>query len=300
MITNRLHPGCAVAACALLAGCAMPLQPVADFGGAANALATSYKPFVAGLGESCALRLRYVALGNAGPYDDDGAERAAERDCAPLKAEAATAALFGQALSDYASALAKLAGTKPNVFDGEIRGLSGAAAALQDREGSRLFDSHQLAAATRLARGAAAMVLAQRERRLARATLADNQEALATVVDAMKNFAVAVYAAQLRDTREVMQGELGRLVAASTAPTQADVESRLPWRFAQASARGELAANALEARRVRAFAAGADALLAAHAALVADFDRLGGAQRLALVADFVNQVQAMRDDAAAL
>src|SRR3954469_8450400 len=112
MTANRFHAGSAFAACALLAGCATPLQPVADFGGAANALAASYKPFVAGLGDSCARRLRYVALGNAGPYEDAGAQRAAERDCAPLRTEAATAELFGQALSDYATALARLAGTK--------------------------------------------------------------------------------------------------------------------------------------------------------------------------------------------
>jgi hypothetical protein len=116
----------------------------------------------------------------------------------------------------------------------------------------------------------------------------------------MKTYAGKVYAGQLADTRDVMAGELGRLVAASDAPTQAEVEARLPWRFAQAAARADIAANELEARRVREFARTADALLAAHADLIANFDKIGGARRLELVAAFVAQVQAINDDAAAL
>ena len=116
----------------------------------------------------------------------------------------------------------------------------------------------------------------------------------------MKTYADKIYAGQLADTHELMAGELRRLVAASNAPTQADVEGRLPWRYAQAAARADLEANELEARRVRDFAKVADALLAAHADLIANFDKLGGARRLELVSAFVNQVKALNDDAAAL
>ena len=97
-----------------------------------------------------------------------------------------------------------------------------------------------------------------------------------------------------------MRGELGRLVTASNAPTQADVQARLPWRWAQTAARADIAANELEVRRVRAFDKSADALLAAHADLIANFDKIDGARRLELVAAFVAQVQAINDDAAAL
>ena len=139
-----------------------------------------------------------------------------------------------------------------------------------------------------------------RSQRLARATLEENQDALATVVGAMKTYAEAVYAGQLRDTHDIMQAELGRLVGASAAPTQADVEAHLPWRYAQEAARADLAANELQAHRVQAFAASADALLAAHTALIDNFDKLDGASRLAQVDAFVSKVDAMRDDAAAL
>ena len=97
-----------------------------------------------------------------------------------------------------------------------------------------------------------------------------------------------------------MAGELQRLVAASNAPTQGDVEARLPWRFAQTAARADIAANELEARHVREFAKTADALLAAHADLIANFDKIGGARRLELVSAFVAEVKALEDDAAAL
>jgi hypothetical protein len=284
----------------LLAGCAAQMQPVADFGGAARHLATIYHPFTSGVSASCEQRERYVALGNPGAFDDAVAQRAAGATCGPLKEAGSTAALFGQALGDYATALAKVSGAKATAFDADLRGLSGAARALADKSGTPLFDSRKLGAATRIARAAAALVTETKVQVLARATLMDHQDDLRTVVDAMKTYAGKIYAGQLTDTRAIMTGELGRLVIASTAPTQADVESRLPWRYAQTATRADIAANELEARRVREFTATADALLAAHADLIANFDKIGGARRLELVSAFVAQVQAINDDAAAL
>jgi hypothetical protein len=290
----------AAIALALLGGCAAQMQPVADFGAAANHLAIAYQPFASGMGESCAQRERYMALGNPGAYDDAAAERAAAAKCKALREAGETAALFGQALADYAGALAKVSGARPTVFDHDIKDLSGAAGALARRDGTPLFDSSKLGAATKIARAAVALLTEAKIETLKRSTLEDNQEALRIVVEAMKTYAGQVYAGQLADTRDIMKGELGRLVTASNAPTQADVEARLPWRYAQTAARADIAANELEVRRVRAFAKTADALLAAHADLIANFDKIGGARRLELVAAFVAQVQAINDDAAAL
>jgi hypothetical protein len=290
----------AALALSLLAGCATQMQPVADFGAAANHLASDYKPFAAGMATSCELRERYVALGSAGAFDDAVSQRDAAAKCKALKEAGATAALFGQALADYASALAKVSGARATAFDGDIKGLSGAAANLATRDGTPIFDSTKLKAATKIARAAAALVLEEKIQVLTRATLEDNQDALRIVVDAMTTYADKVYAGQLADTHDILVGELGRLVTASNAPTQADVESRLPWRYAQAAVRADIAANELEMRRAHAFAKTADALLAAHADLIANFDKLGGARRLELVAAFVAQVQAINDDAAAL
>ena len=299
---NRPNAAWSLAAIALtlLAGCATQMQPVADFGAAANHLATVYKPFTSGMATSCEQRERYVALGNPGAFDDAVSQRDAAARCKALKEAGATAALFGQALADYATALAKVSGARPTAFDGDIRGVSGAAAKLATRDGTPLFDSGKLAAATKIARAAAALVLEEKIQVLTRATLQDNEDALRIVVEAMKTYAAQIYAGQLTDTHDIMTGELGRLVVASNAPTQGDVEGRLPWRFAQTAARADIAANELEARRARAFAKTADALLAAHADLVANFDKIGGARRLELVAAFVAQVQAINDDAETL
>ena len=300
-MSNCLRARGAPAAIALLlGGCALQMQPVADFGAAANRLAVTYKPFGSGIAASCEQRQRYIALGNAGPFDDATAQRAAATVCAPLKEAGATAALFGQALADYASALTKVSGAKATAFDGDIKDISGAAAKLETRDGTPIFDSGKLRAATRIARAAAALVMEEKLQVLTRATLQDNAEALRTVVEAMKTYAGTIYAGQLADTHEVMAGELRRLVAASDAPTQRDVEGRLPWRYAQAAARADLDANELEARHARDFSQTADALLAAHADLIANFDKLGGARRLELVSAFVARVKAFNDDAAAL
>ncbi len=300
-MSNRLRARCAPAAIALLlGGCALQMQPVADFGAAANHLATTYRPFAPGIAASCEQRERYMALGNPGVYDDAVAERAAAARCAPLKEAGATAALFGQALADYATALAKLSGAKPNVFDGDIKGLSGAAAKLETKGGTPIFDSSKVSAAAKIARAAAALLVEEKIQTLTRATLQDNADALRTVVEAMKTYTGRIYAGQLADTHEIMVGELRRLVAASNAPSQADVEGRLPWRYAQTAARADIDANELEARHAREFAATADALLAAHDDLIANFDKLGGLRRLELVSTFVDKVKALNEDAAAL
>jgi hypothetical protein len=301
-MSNRLKASWPIAllATSVLGACAAQMQPVADFGAAASHLATSYRPFADDLGASCKQRQRYIALGNAGPFDDSTAQRDAEHLCEPLTQAGATANLFARALSDYAGALARMSHAKATAFDGDIKDVSTAASELAGRDGTPLFDSKKLGAATKLARAAAAMVLEGRIQVLTRATLEDNQAALQVVVEAMKTYAGAVYAGQLGDTRDVMQGELGRLVVASNAPTQAEVEARLPWRFAQTATRADIAANELQLRRVHAFTKAADALLAAHAELIANFDKIGGARRLELVAAFVAQVQAMSDEAAQL
>ena len=300
-MSNRLRARLAPAAIALLlGGCAVQLQPVADFGAAANRLADTYKPFGAGIAASCEQRERYVALGNAGAFDDAVSQRAAAAKCAPLKEAGATAALFGQALADYASALAKASGAKATAFDGEIKDISGAAAKLANKDGTLVFDSTKLSAASKIARAAAALALEGRQQVLTRQILSDNADALKIVVDAMKSYAGPVYAGQLADTHDIMAGELQRLVAASNAPTQGDVEAKLPWRFAQTTARADIATNELEARHARDFAKTADALLAAHAELIADFDKIGGVRRLELVSAFVAEVKALNDDAAAL
>jgi hypothetical protein len=282
----------AAIALALLGGCAVQMQPVADFGAAANHLATVYKPFTDGMAASCEQRRRYIALGSPGAFDDAATQRDAARECGPLKEAGTTAALFGQALAEYATALAKVSGAKATAFDGDIRNISGAAAKLATRDGTPLFDNTKLSAASKIARAAAALVLEEKQQVLTRATLEDNQDALRIVVEAMQTYANAIYAGQLTDTHDIMTGELGRLVAASNAPTQADV--------AQTAARADIVANELEARRVHAFAKAGDALVAAHAELIANFDKIGGARRLELVAAFVAQVQAINDDAAAL
>ena len=301
-MSNRPRAACPLAAIALalLGGCAAQMQPVADFGGAASHLAAVYRPFTSGMAASCAQRERYMALGNPGAFDGAVAERDAANKCKALQEAGATAALFGQALADYATALVKVSGAKATAFDGDIKDVSGAAAKLATRDGTPLFDTGKLGAATKIARAAAALVLEEKIQVLTRATLQDNQDALRIVVEAMKTYAGRIYAGQLADTRGVMAGELGRLVGASNAPTQAEVESRLPWRYAQAATRADIAANELEARRVRDFDATADALLAAHADLIANFDKIGGARRLELVSAFVAQVQAINDDAADL
>lgn len=301
-MSNRLRArgSPAVITALLLGGCAIQMQPVADFGAAANHLALVYKPFTTDMATSCEQRQRYIALGNPGVFDDAAVQRDAAHDCAPLKAAGATAALFGQALAEYATALAKVSGAKPTAFDSDLRSLSGAAAALATRDGTPLFDSTKLSAASKIVRAAAALLTQEKLQALTRATLQDNQDALRIVVEAMKTYANAVYAGQLSDTHDILAGELGRLVAASNAPTQADVEGRLPWRFAQAATREDIAANELEARRVRAFTRAGDALVAAHADLVANFDKIGGARRLELVAAFVAEVQSINDDAEAL
>jgi hypothetical protein len=291
-----------LAACAplLLAACVTPLQPVADFGGAANHLADVYKPFTAGIAATCEQREHYEALTLPGPFDDAAAQRDAERKCAEVRKEAATAALFAKALSGYATALVKLSGTKPTAFDGDIKDITTTAKDIETRDATPFFDAHKLGAASKIARAAVAMVLEVKTQRLERATLEQNQDALATVVDAMKVYAGADYVGELKHTQGIMAGELERLKAASAAPTLSDVEARLPWRWAQVGMRNDIAANELEQRRAQNFAKTADALLAAHAALIANFDKLDGAKKLALVAEFVQQVQAFDDEVAAL
>ena len=298
-IRVRVSLATALAAPLLLGACATPLQPVADFGGAANHLVEVYKPFTSGLDATCVQRQHYISLATWGWYDEEVAERVAEYECDRLKKDGETAALFGRALAGYADALVKLSGAKPTAFDSETKDLGNTIKGLKTRDTTPLFDATKVGAATKVAVAAEDLVLQVKIQRLERATLERNQDALATTVGAMKTYASVDYLVQLRQTLGVMKGELVRLQAASTS-TQTNVEDRLPWRWAQAGLRNDIAANELQQRRAQDFAKTADALLAAHTALIANFDKLDGAKKIELVSEFVKQVQALDDDVAAL
>lgn len=283
-----------------LAGCAAPLTPVADFGRAASSLATDYRPFVSGLADTCEQRAGYRALSVQGSYDLVSARREASKQCAPLREATHTAGLVADALGDYAAALGRLAGVKDTALDGPLRDVSGSLEALPGRDGDPLFSHDTVSAATKLARAAAALAVQQRTHALAREALVDHHAELVTVVASMKTFVTAVYAGELASTRELMKGEYARLVAASHAATQGDVQVHLPYRWAQASALAELEANEAAQRRAAAFGRAADALVAAHAALIDRFDTLDGQARVAAVSDLLDRVRALRDDAAAI
>ena len=114
-MTNRSRTPWPLAAIALvlLGGCAAQMQPVADFGAASSHLATVYKPFTAGMATSCEQRERYMALGNAGAYDDAVAERAAGDKCrAAARGRRHRGAVRPGAGATTPTALAKLSGAK--------------------------------------------------------------------------------------------------------------------------------------------------------------------------------------------
>jgi hypothetical protein len=112
----------------------------------------------------------------------------------------------------------------------------------------------------------------------------------------MKAYADTIVLPQSQQLHDVMAGELGRLARASEAPAQADVEGRLPWRFAQDAVRRDLEADEAQARRVHDFDAAADQLVAAHAALVREFEHLSQVERLQSVDDLVARVKALRGE----
>lgn len=300
-MSNRLRAPWLPAAIALtlLGGCAAQMQPVADFGASANHLAAAYKPFTTGLEDSCEQRQRTVALSASGSYDDEVVWRDAAAFCAQYKQAGAEAAALGDGLSAYAVALVKLSGAKATVFDSDIRDVSAKLGTLT-HDGSPVIASPELSAATKVLRATALLVVEGKLQTLTRSTLRDNQAALEVVVDAMKRYADKVYDHQLADTQAILAGEHASLVAASNAAAQSDVARVLPWRLAQPGLRADIDANRLEHDRVLAFDKAADALVAAHAGLVANFDTLTGIERLQAVQDFVAKVQAIKAGADAL
>lgn len=298
-MSNRLRASWLPAAIAmsLLAGCAAQMQPVADFGASANHLAGAYKPFASGLEDSCEQQQRYVALSAPGNYDDEVVWRDAAAFCAQYKQAGAEAAAIADGLSAYGVALVKLSGARATVFDSDIRQASSQLGAVT-RDGEPVIASQELSIATKALRATALLVAEGRLQTLTKSTLQDNQAPLEVVVDAMKRYADKIYDHQLADTRAILDGEHASFVAASHAAAASDVPRVLPWRLAQPGLRADIDANKLAHDHVVAFDAAADALVKAHADLVANFDTLHGVMQLKQVQDFVAKVQALKADAA--
>jgi hypothetical protein len=282
----------AAIAISLLAGCAAQMQPVADFGASADHLAGAYKPFTSDLADSCQQQQRYVALSARGDYDDQAVRRDAATFCAQFKQAGTEAAALGEGVSAYGAALVKLSGAKATVFDGDILAASGKLGAIT-RDGEPLIASHDLNVATKALRATALLVEEGKLQTLTKQTLQDNQAALAVVVGAMKRYADQIYDHQLADAHAILSGERVSLVAVSRAPAASDVPAVLPARLAQVAMDADIAANRQAHERVLAFDKAADALLAAHADLIADFDTLKGVERIKAVQDVVKRVRAL-------
>ena len=139
-------------------------------------------------------------------------------------------------------------------------------------DGSPVIPSEELSVATKVLRATALAVEEGKIQALTRSTLQDNQAALDVVVNAMKRYADKVYDHQLADTKAILASEHLGLVAASNAAAESDVPRVLPWRLAQPALRADIDANRLEHDRVVAFDKAADALVKAHADLVANFE----------------------------
>ena len=287
----------AALATSLLAGCAAQMQPVADFGASANHLGAAYKPFTSDLQGSCEQQQRTVALSAPGNYDDEAVWRDAAAFCAQYKQAGAEAALLGDALSTYAVALVKLSGARATVFDADIREGSSELGSMT-HDGEPVIDSKELSVATKALRATALLVAEGKLQVLTKSTLQDNQAPLEAVVDAMKRYADRIYDHQLTDTRAVLESEHAGVVAASRAASAADVPRVLPWRLAQLGLRADIDANKQAHDHVVAFDAAADALVKAHADLLANFDTLRGVKQLKQVQEFVAKVQALKAAAA--
>ena len=275
----------------LLAGCAASLQPVADFGTAASALSARYRPFVGGLVALCVQRQQYRALGDPGGFDATAVQLAAQARCQPYRNDSRQAAELGQALAAYASALARLAGSRSDALDDDIADLAKTAKGVQDRDGQRFFNAGQLDAASRLAQAVTRWLVQQGAQSLTRQLLVEHQPDLATVVGAMASFVSRSYGGELRDLRETLQVTQAQLVRLSQAATDAQVDATLPFRQAQTAVVADLARAEQAERQAQAFARAADALLQAHQALIDQFDTLGNGQRVAAVQQLARQVR---------
>jgi len=283
-----------IAALGALGGCAaVDVKPVADFGNTAIAWSESYRPLVADLSTTCIERRLYRGLEEPGPYDARSARDGAATDCRPLVDAGKTADHFADAVSAYAAALVTLAKAKPDALSDNIGDVVKAAGSLKEKGGDAYFNSTQISAASKIASTAVDLLLAKRRQTLTRELLERNQEPLATTVGAMKFFAVDIYGGELRNTKLTVDSVRDRLRAASD--TQAlGRASPVPVRLAQREVYDDLRAIDDREQAIARFATAADALVAAHADLVAKFDTLDSNERVASVSDFFQKVKAFR------
>ena len=131
------------------------------------------------------------------------------------------------------------------------------------------------------------------------AAIADGLSAYGVALVKLSGARATVFDSDIRQASSQLgaitrDGEHAGLVAASNAAAEPDVPRALPWRLAQQSLRADIDANKAAHAHVLAFDDAADALLKAHADLIANFDTLSGVKKLQLVQDFVAKVQALK------
>lgn len=270
----------------LLTGCAN-LSAVRTYAGETKKLATAFDPMLSGSTSSCVEKFIRKKLITSRNFDAAAVDEAAQEFCGPIEEDNKIIADLNALLEQYADTLAALANEKLPSYNKEFDGLQDSLAKVK-RPGSEesLINAEKLEAITSLA-DLMSRLATQQLQQTALSDLLNQEEAIAAITDALKDYATLNYRAWLRDEkREIRVLRIAVAEAAKKEPLAANyIKTLLLTEERQIDGRE---------KAVDAFVKSVDELQKAHAGLRLKLASPNDPEMLAQLASFANEVAKLR------
>lgn len=291
-----------LAAAVVSTGCATPPPELAKFGGAATALADSYRPILASPSRLCAEASVLTQMATDLTFDvrriDDEGRRNA--GCQTLADQQATRSVVADAIAAYGEQLSLLAGADPKALAPDIAGIATAAKGIQTQGGDPLFDATRIDALSRITAILVELARTGEARRTARDVMAQAQQPLGSLVGEMQTWTEGTVIPRLKSAIDRRQALMGGLVAQSDASATRRPLTTYPSRLAQVSLLEDIEALQRELKTAQAFVPASTAFVDSHQALREALDSPDKDARITAVRRFVDQLRALRKAATAL
>jgi len=285
-ICAMLLTGALMVCAGLLTGCAN-LSAVRTYADETKKLTAAFDPMLSGSTSSCVEKLLRKKMITSRNFEAAAAEKAAKELCGPVEEDNKIIAELNALLAQYADTLAALANDKLPSYAKELDGLQDSLAKVK-RSGSQenLLNADKLAALTSLTDLMSQLATRQPQRTVI-GDLLSQEEGIAAITGALKDYATLNYRAWLRDEKREIRVLLAALAGATKKePLAANyIKTLLLTEERQIDGRE---------KAVDAFVRSIDELQKSHAELRLKLHSLDDKELLARLLNFANEVAKLR------
>lgn len=278
-----------------VSGCGYNVKTIQDFGVSGKSLSDSFNEITTEVHKSCYQTALTTQITQRFKYSYSDAVKTASDQCKRTSDNNQIAKLYAAAISDYSTALAKLASQNTEFLDDEIKSLNTTADSLNKKDGTEIFKKEEISSIAGALKNISSLLTYYFVKNKTKSIIIESQTPINNVAEMLAVWLSESTNDVIKDSVEVSTSMSTSLTSASSVSSTADIPKKLPLRLAQADAEKQtMQAKELE-KSVRLFRETVDAFKKANTELADKFDTLDKKQQLKKVLELVQKAKNLRD-----